>query len=262
MVPNYMAGLLTVMPFSNSNQLPAKTLVRKILGRILYSWNLKDDAAALAALLFMASTDNPDSFDDSIVSTVIPRSVLERANLSTSNWRERIKQKLAGYPSDYYGTLARLEFLSKQTNYKFIWLVITGFIEKWPLYGSSFYFVTKCKAAEKTFKTPVVAVNKDGLKILASTTMETIWNAKLNNVCLVFGKPCHLNSFQIRSSRKYSINGNGFLDVNIVQENEKSSPESKLSIETDSVFAKLSLVLIIQNFRDRKLLVSSVNMFI
>uniref|UniRef100_A0AC34F7I7 MyTH4 domain-containing protein n=1 Tax=Panagrolaimus sp. ES5 TaxID=591445 RepID=A0AC34F7I7_9BILA len=188
-VPNYMAGLLTIMPMNNSNQLSAKTL---------------DDAAALAALLFMASTNDPESFNETLVQTIVPRTVLERANLSASNWFDRIKQKLAVFPKHYYGNIARLEFLK--------------FVEKWPLYGSSFYFVNKCKFAEKTFKNPVVAVNKDGVKILSSTTMETLWNCKLND---------------IRSSRKYSINGNGILDVNIVQD-DKKIPEAKLSIDTDS----------------------------
>uniref|UniRef100_A0A7E4VLF9 MyTH4 domain-containing protein n=1 Tax=Panagrellus redivivus TaxID=6233 RepID=A0A7E4VLF9_PANRE len=186
-MPNYMAGLLTPLPIGSKAQLPAKTL---------------DDAAKLAAYLHLASGNAADSLTDEAVQTLIPRTVLDRAQLSPSNWVGRISQKLAAISTNTNGNLARLEFLK--------------IIQNWPLYGSSFYFVAKCQLAEKTYEGPVVAVNKTGLSILSPANLDVQLNCPLST---------------IRSSRKYNNANGSFLDIHLGPEND---PEAAiLTIATD-----------------------------
>lgn len=97
-VPNYMAGLLTILPTTPSSALPAKTL---------------DDAANLGALLYFASDAPRDDLSENLVLSLIPRTVIEKSRLSTSNWLSRISHKVSLLPPDYDEQKARLEFLSE-----------------------------------------------------------------------------------------------------------------------------------------------------
>ncbi|KAE9553870.1 hypothetical protein FO519_002911 [Halicephalobus sp. NKZ332] len=189
LVPNYMTGLLTNLPKGLNSPLPAKIL---------------DDAAALAALLYTASEAPLDELTEKTVASLIPVTVFERSRLSTTNWVTRIKHKISVLPPSCNAETARSEFLK--------------FIEKWPLYGSSFYFVTRCRLSEKTFNRPILAVNKNGLKILDCQSMDLIWSCPLS---------------EVRSSRKYSVNNNGHLDVHIAPD-VNSPKQTVLTVETDS----------------------------
>uniref|UniRef100_A0AC34Q1U1 Uncharacterized protein n=1 Tax=Panagrolaimus sp. JU765 TaxID=591449 RepID=A0AC34Q1U1_9BILA len=188
MVPNYMAGLLTILPANPTSVLPARTL---------------DDAATLGALLYFASDAPRDDLTANIVSSVIPRTVNERSRLSAANWLSRINHKISILPPDFNEQKARLAFLK--------------YIEHWSLYGSSFYFVSNCELPNKTFGRPVLAINKNGLKILDANSMEVLWSCSIS---------------EIRSSRKYVDHNVGFLDVHINESHSKNP--TVLIVETDS----------------------------
>lgn len=55
-------------------------------------------------------------------------------------------------------------------------------IEKWPLFGAAFFFVKRIVNKSQTVLDCVLAINKDGVRILTNQTHELILHYRLNEV--------------------------------------------------------------------------------
>ncbi|KAH7660409.1 Myosin-XV, partial [Aphelenchoides avenae] len=164
------------------------------------------NTAELAALMHQADPNNktPDVALGSVPS-LVPKTMLERSNIALEQWVSRIQAKLDAFPADIIPHRARQLFLEK--------------IEKWQLFGAAFYFVRRVVTHGVDLAECVIAVNKNGLRILANGTHELV---------------AHYSLSQIESASQYALSDTTFLEVKLMPGSGSAHSKSgTVTIETE-----------------------------
>uniref|UniRef100_F1KSK8 Myosin-XV n=1 Tax=Ascaris suum TaxID=6253 RepID=F1KSK8_ASCSU len=143
-----------------------------------------DDIARLGAYLHLSDKDGPSLVSPQNVLGLLPKSIITRR--PAEQWAERINRKLAEIEPNMSPVEARAAFLE--------------LLEKWPLFGSTFFYMRNIIDGDKNTGECLLAVNKYGLKFLRLSTRETIAEFGLS---------------QVLSTNKYSTANGMFLDVKV-----------------------------------------------
>uniref|UniRef100_A0A914D141 FERM domain-containing protein n=1 Tax=Acrobeloides nanus TaxID=290746 RepID=A0A914D141_9BILA len=184
-VPNYVAGFLNILP---KEQLTAALL---------------DDTAIFGALLLLSDPYNRDEILTSeIVQNLIPKSILKRSTITLEQWVGRVENKTRLLPHNIDHMEARRMFLEK--------------LEKWPLFGASFFFVKRVNAEKVQLLEAIVAINKHGIRVLTSDTHEAVLHHTLN---------------EIETTNQYKTSTGNYIDIRL---NPNKDNREVISLETEN----------------------------
>jgi PAS domain-containing protein len=159
----------------------------------------------LAALLYFADPLNKSlNVPVEKVPLLVPRTILQKCLISPEQWANRIQTKVDAVATDMTTRQARQQFLQIS--------------EKWPLFGASFYFVRRVITKGRELGECVIAVNKQGVRVLANKSHQVL---------------LHYTFAEIESANPYTLSDSFFLEVRLVQKPLSEKPAEVMTIETE-----------------------------
>ncbi|KAI1732084.1 myTH4 domain-containing protein [Ditylenchus destructor] len=190
-MPNYIAGLLN----SLNNGMVSAAVLNDItrLGALLL---LSDPA-------FNVSTREHD-ISPSSISSLVPKTIIQFANISVEQWVDRIQSKCKELSNDYTPILARQQFLET--------------VEKWQLFGAAFFFVKRTVTKRNEHLDCILSINKGGVRVLANETHEILSEYPLE---------------EIASTNKYSLSERQFFEIHLTNLASQKYGYDVITIETD-----------------------------